>query len=69
MLDIPIGEFANITGYSTFNISSYMDDTLPSVEFLFALVEYFHVKPDYLFLGQEPIFMTPAEIEKYNLNL
>ncbi|MBT4289727.1 MAG: helix-turn-helix transcriptional regulator [Deltaproteobacteria bacterium] len=69
LLDISVAEIASLTGYSKNKISSYMDDTLPTVEFLFAMVEYCHVKPDFIFLGQEPVFMTTAEIEKYALTI
>jgi hypothetical protein len=57
-------EFANTTGYSKKAINTFMDNTIPPVEFLFALVEYLHVKPDFIFLGLEPVFMTSAEVEK-----
>jgi len=69
LLDISVAEIANLNGFSKKAILSYMNNTLPSVEFLFYLVEYCHVKPDFIFLGQEPVLMTPAEIEEYDLNL
>lgn len=57
-------EFANATGYTKKAVYAYMDNTIPPVEFLFALVEYLYVKPDFIFFGHEPIFMTSSKIKK-----
>ncbi len=65
--NVSIAELSNITGSTKKTVRSYIDNNLPSIEFLFALVEYLHVKPDYIFLGKTPVFMTQTEIEKLDL--
>lgn len=60
-------ECAHITGFKKAAIISYTNDQLPPIEFIFALVEYLHVRPDFLFFGEEPIFLNTSEVSNYHL--
>lgn len=58
---------AAILGIKINDLKNYSTDTIPNIEFLFSLVEYFHVNPNYLMTGTEPVFMTTEKIESLNL--
>lgn len=58
---------AAILGTKISDLTRYSNDTIPNIEFIFSLVEYFHVRPDYIITGREPVFMTSQEVEELNI--
>ena len=56
-----------ILGFKMTDLTKYSNGTRPNIVFLFALVEYFHVRPDYIITGREPIFMSTDEIKDLNI--
>lgn len=58
---------ASTLGTKINDLKKYSTDTIPNAEFLFSLVEYFHVNPNYLMTGTEPVFMTPDQVSSLKL--